>query len=617
MIKKLFKKKEKSTFQNFSVADQLAPMIITEEEDYLKIGNTYETTIIAVNYPTEKKLGWLSGLYDMEGNVSFTFHMDPTDNGSALKNIDTAVKKINYKLSQRTTASEKVSLEKEQKKLEKALNNLIENENNGFFTMGFSIRVRADTKKDLKRVKKRVSHKLLGTGITGYTPAGAMLDSFLTHLPYVKDKLFRYTAREMDSYAIASMFPFDSQDFGIKKGFAVGMNPNSKQQVNIDIRGLASHNMVLFGQTGQGKSKTMWLLMSRLYMDGARIIVIDPENEYGKPCRKMGGTTINVSNGTKDIINPLEVFGENTDNAIEDSGEKEIDDEEETRDIFSIHLQKKLEFFSLLAPTATELALAYVDDCLSELYKEYGISSETDFKTLTPKDYPILEDLYNKIEEKLENNKNKDLSDFQIILKKYVHGSNKKIFNGHTNVNLDNDFIVFNIKDLGQGTPMQTAAMSNTISYIWDLITNNVKETYLFVDEMHVLNNPRTPLSMAMLRDIYKRIRKYGESGAISATQQPSDALSVSQNGINYGAAVVQNSQIKILLPMEPQSIQDLRDKASMHFSEEEVNILSVTEDKVGEGLLLYANKKAHVQFQLSQTEWDYLGATPKVKEVA
>ena len=69
MIKKLFKKKEKSTFQNFSVADQLAPMIITEEEDYLKIGNTYETTIIAVNYPTEKKLGWLSGLYD---NVFFS-----------------------------------------------------------------------------------------------------------------------------------------------------------------------------------------------------------------------------------------------------------------------------------------------------------------------------------------------------------------------------------------------------------------------------------------------------------------------------------------------------------------------------------------------------------------
>lgn len=608
---KLKKRKQKQTFQSFSLADQIAPMIIIEEEDYLKIGDSYETTVLAIDFPndSEKQLGWLSEIFDIEGNVSVTLHMVPTGNTIAIENIDKAVKKTRGKLlNANNPESVQLSLKEDIKKYQSTIKNLITSSGNGFFSLGLSIKLVAPSKRELDKLKNRVKNKVVGTGITPYTPNGAMLDSFLTHLPFVNDKLFRYTAREIDSFAIASMFPFDSQDFGIKKGFAVGINPNSNQQINIDIRSLANHNMVLFGESGQGKSKTMWMLMCRVYMEGARVIIIDPENEYGVAIRRMGGTTINISNGTKDVINPLQVFGENTDNA-DDKG-KEY---EEPRDLFSIHLQNKMEFFKLLVPTSDELALAYVDDLLVELYKDFNIDSDTDFNKLEANDYPTLEDLYNKIQVSLDNKSNKKLDEFQIVLKKYVYGANKNIFNGHTNVDLNNDLICFNIKDLGEGTPMQTAAMSNTTQYIWDLITNNVKETYFFIDELHVLNNPKTPLTMELVRNIYKRIRKYGDSGAISASQQPSDVLNVAVNGVNYGSAVVENSQVTILLPMKPKSIQDLRDHASMSFSEEEVNVLSIREDKVGEGLLLYANKKAHVKFQLSSVEWEMLGATPKV----
>lgn len=626
----LFKKKKTATLKNTTLADQIAPMTIEEGQetihgktiDYLRIGEFYETTLMAVNLPPEGEVGWLAELYDMPGNISPTLHGELTGTSSALSSLDKSIRKNNRYLNDpNLSASMEEHYKTENKKMRAQIAALLNADGRGFFKVGLTVRLQAESPKALLLLKTRVENKLVGLGITPYVPTGRLIDGLETQLPYLENRLERYTRKGMDSEALATMVPFDSQSFGIRKGFVVGYHPQNKSvKINIDLDSLPNKNMILFGDSGQGKSVTMWELICRLYSkaDDIRIIIIDPENEYGASVRKMGGTTITLSNGTNDMINPLQVFVENVNNANEEEQEEE-ENYRNQRDDFSIHLQNKQEFFRILAPNLDEVVMSYVDDTLAEVYEDFNISSDSNFKEMKATDYPILTDLYNKIEEKLadEQGRFNKLRDFQVILKKYVHGMNKKLFNGYTNVNLNSNLICFNIKDLGTATEMQVAAMSNTIQYIWDLITNNVKETYLFIDEMHVLNNPNSPQSADMIKNIYKRIRKYGNSGAISATQQPADALSVIINGVNYGSAVFDNSIIQILLPMKPKSMQLLRDEASMQFTDEEVKILTIMEHKIGEGLLIYANKKTHVKFELTEEEWRLLGKKPKIVEVA
>lgn len=625
-----FKKKKKQTLKNKNIADQIAPMLIKEGQatyhgktiDYLQIGEVFETTLMVVNLPPDGEVGWLSELYDMAGNISVNIHGELTGTSSALDSLNKSIKKNMRNLDDpNITASSKEHYETENKKMRKAISNLINADGRGFFKAGLTVRIQGDSIKELLLLKNRVENKLVGLGMTPYVPSGCLVDGLETQLPYLNNQLERYTKKGMDSEALASMVHFDSQAFGVKKGFILGYHPQNKSiKVNIDVDSLPNKNMILFGDSGQGKSVTMWELICRLYSksDDVRILIIDPENEYGASVRKMGGTTITISNGTSDMINPLQVFVENVENADEENEEEE-ENYRNQRDDFAIHLQNKQEFFRILAPNLGEVVMSYVDANLAEVYEDFNISSETDFKKLSPTDYPTLTDLYDKIEEKLNDPKERyeKLRDFQVIFKKYVHGMNKKLFNGHTNVDLSNNLICFNIKDLGTATEMQVASMSNTIQYIWDLITNNVKETYLFIDELHVLNNPNSPQSAELIKNIYKRIRKYGQSGAISATQQPADTLSVMINGVNYGSAVFDNSIIQILLPMKPKSLQLLRDEASMQFTDEEVKILTIMEHKIGEGLLIYANKKSHIKFELTDEEWRLLGKKPKKFDVA
>ncbi|MBC1920468.1 DUF87 domain-containing protein [Listeria booriae] len=599
------KKKQKKTFQGFTYNDQLAPVIFREEEDYVKVGDEFERTVMVITYPEGGKLGWMRDVYAIDGNISTTFLSVPIPTEQAEKDLSSSIKNIKVKLRMSNLKeNERQRLEIRLDQTKNALRRIVGNENGGFFEVNLAFKIHAITLTELDKLTVRVKRKLSSKGVTAYIAQGAMKDAFLSHLPTVDSKIERYTARPMDAEALATMFPMDSSDLDVKTGFVVGVNPKTKQLISMDLRSLPNHNGILFGESGYGKTVTMFEIQSRLWMSGARVITVDPEGEYVAPTKKMGGTVIDVSNGSKDVINPLEVFYENTVNAS--------DDDEEAPDIFLEHLENKKIFFKLLRPQNDEDVLAELDDVLIELYKRFNINGETDFSKLKPEDYPILEDYYVLMEEMKTEESSEGYHKFLKVLKQYVYGSNKRIFNGHTNVNLDNNLIVFNIKKLGSGSAMQTCAMHNTIQYIWNLITNNVRETYIFFDEMHVLNNPDTPQAMKLIYQIYKRIRKYGDSGAWSATQQTSDALSLSVGGMNYGAAVVENSRVKIFLPLSSRSIQVLKDEADITFSEEELRIMTPRENNVGQALMNYSNKKVHVNFQPTSVEWALLGKNPK-----
>lgn len=602
---KLFTKKKKveNTFKNNVFADEIAPIYLEEHKDYIEIGdNGFETTVLAIIYPQKAKIGFARKLNNIEGNISLTRHLTPIDLERTMKLLNSSVRNIRSTMkSPGLKESEKAELKKKLQNAERAVTNLVENSTLRYFDFSLSVKIHAETKKELDRLIKKVKNRLTSCGITSYVCKGSMLDSFRTHLLTCEDHLHRYGSREMSSEEIATLAHFDTNDTSVSRGIVIGTNPITNQLVSLDTDGLPNGNGVAFGSSGYGKTTFFWMLMTRKWTNGERVIVVDPEGEYVEGGKKLDATIIDVSNGTDSILNPLEVIN--------------YSDNEESSSVFLNHLETKKIFFSLMFPMS-ETVLSYLEDCLTDVYTNFGINEQTELSSLKPTDYPILEDLYLMIEDKMNQDDSYNiLKDFKVVLKKYVYGSNKKIFNGHTNIDINNDFIIFNLKELKQGSNMQVCAMHNTVDFIWNLLTKNVCQTTVFIDEMHVLNNPKQPQGMELVHNMYKRIRKYGEGNKVSsvwaATQETKDAMSVTLDGFNYGAAVVANSSIKVLLPLDGKSIQTLQTEADMKFSQEEIRLMRPKKKNKGKALILYAEKKLHAKIELTEIEWETLGKKP------
>lgn len=602
MFKKKNKQKEKEkAFELFSIYDQLAPSIFEEERDYIQVGEGLERTLCITDYPSIAEMGWLSKLYRLEGNISFTFHIEPTSSSEMIKHLSGSIQELESRLvSGRLTPEMQQRANFEKESAEELLKKLISNDSGGMIYVHFLIRIYAETLDELNKLTNRVKNTLATKNLHGYIPTSRMQDAFFSHLPTLDHRLDDYTRRNMDSKAFATMFPFDETELFAKDGVAIGKNVKTKSLIQINKWELSNRNGVILGQSGYGKTVTAKTFLLRDYMDGIRIFIIDPEDEYSDMVRWLDGEVIELSNTTDTIINPLQVFFER--------------DEEGGSPLLQ-HVERLKVFFKLMRPTMTIDELAILDSYLMELYasEKFNINFKTNFFNLKPKDYPTLGDLYEYIMKKIKEDETQ-LEMFSYVLKQYVEGANKMIFNGHTNVNLNSNIISFNIKKLGVGSQLQVCAMYNAITFLWDEITKDKEKKSLFLDEVHVLADPNTPQSMELVYQIYKRIRKYG-GGAWSATQQVEDFLNATDGQRNYGGAVIENSLMKMLLPLEGKSLNDLVTKAQIKLSDEELKILKPRKKNKGQGLFLYADKRVHLQIEPTETEWEFIGGKPEVKE--
>jgi len=198
------------------------------------------------------------------------------------------------------------------------------------------------------------------------------------------------------------------------------------------------------------------------------------------------------------------------------------------------------------------------------------------------------------------------------VLYPYVKGSYSKAFNGCTNVDLSKDLICFDLFDLRDDETLQQVAMYNILTFLWDDATLDKTVTnQIYVDEAHILSDPKNPLAMQFLSSMYKLIRSF-RGGVTSATQQVGDFLSAVEGSKNYGEAVILNSITKLYLPMLQEEMNAIMSKTSESFSEEEQRLLVVRDaDKhknAGKGIYVVGSKKANIQVELTPEElklWD------------
>ncbi|MFP3123053.1 DUF87 domain-containing protein [Ectobacillus funiculus] len=578
-----------SYIETYSVPkNHWAPGIIEEARDYVQFGKNYARTLLVVDYPNSVRGNWLTRLYRFSGNMNVSTHLVPISSEKMIRHLNQSIEEYDARLNQPLSPVRRKETERKKISAESMLDALLHHNHKTIFLVHTYIHLQADSLEELNRVTERLQSIIWKTGLSVVPARDNMLEAFRSVLPIEEITLPHYTYQNMHTAAVSSMLPFDESELFMKNGVIIGQNLHTDNVVLVDMNDreiFPSRNMLILGTTGMGKSFFMqkhllrqWVLES----EETRFYIVDPEREFARLVDQIGGQVIRISNNTEHIINPFHILHDTTDEDIRGS-------------VLFLKMQRLKTFCKLIYPDMTVLESAMLERALFAVYKQYGITDQTVFAGRSAEEFPTVRDLY----ELIGDQEYGSLRDFREVLRMYTEGTNSKLFNGATNVNLHSGVICFDIKDLQQDGDSQPVAMFNILSFLWEEITRDtLTPKKLYVDEAHLLM--RNPKSALFLLDVYKRIRKYGGE-ALVASQQPIDFLGAVEGSHNVGKAILNNSISMLLLGLQDNDIRDLKEHDVLRLSEEEEAIIA--RRKQGEGIYVAGHHRVYIRVDVTPEE--------------
>ena len=293
------------------------------------------------------------------------------------------------------------------------------------------------------------------------------------------------TMRTMLTQSLAALMPFSVQELNDRGGNYYGINQVSRN-INIGNRKkLINGNGFVFGVPGSGKSFFCKMEMGNVFLSGRdEIIVIDPMNEYFDIANTYGGAVVNMSTYTAHYVNPLDM-------------DVNCLDWNDSRGMIRGKGEFMLGFCEqCIGKSLDSRQKSIIDRCVRKMYIDIAKSEE--------RQIPIMSDFYRLLMEQPEE----EARDIALSLELFVNGS-LNIFNHHTNVDVDNRFTVYGIRDLG--TELSPITMLVMMESIQSRIIANGKRgiaTWLYIDEFHVLLN--SEYSAKYLQQLWKKVRKQG-----------------------------------------------------------------------------------------------------------
>lgn len=331
--------------------------------------------------------------------------------------------------------------------------------------------------------------------------------------------------RVLPASSVANLFPFAYSGKTDPKGFYIGHDKfGSNIIVDLDRRAedKTNANILILGNSGQGKSYLLKLLLCNILESGKSIISLDPEHEYVDITNNLGGCFIDLMSGEY-IINVLEPKCWDENGSPDD---KDAPQAFRKTSKLSQHISFLRDFFRSYKDF-TDAQIDIIELMAEQLYRECGITDESDFRRLKPTDYPILSDLYALIENEYKNYDEskhplyttENLREILLGLHSMCVGAEAQFFNGHTNI-AGHRFLTFGVKGMLQASKnIRNALLFNILSYMSDaLLTNG--NTAAAIDELYLfLSNP---IAIEYIRNCMKRVRKK-ESAVILASQNLED----------------------------------------------------------------------------------------------
>lgn len=405
--------------------------------------------------------------------------------------------------------------------------------------------------------------------------------------PQLTDQL--QIRRNMNTGAISTSFPFTSADLTDNKGILYGVNMHNNGLVIFDRFTLENANLVVFAKSGAGKSFTVKLEALRSMMVGADVLIIDPENEYQKLSDAVGGSYIRLSLNSDTRVNPFDL--------------PKVIDTDEADDALRANLVTLHGLLRLMLGGSQMAANGQImggllpaeeadlDQALIDTYARAGITSDPLTHNSTP---PTIHDLYDTLLHM--GGTGPSLAQ---RLRKYTTGTFAGIFSQQSNIDINNNMVVFNIRDLEE--ELRPVAMYIVLGHIWNITRTQQKKRMLIVDEAWQLM--KYDDSASFLSSIAKRARKYG-LGLTTITQDVEDFM-----GSKMGRAIVANSSMQLLLKQSTSAVDVLSDVFKL--TDEEKKRLS--NFPVGQGLFFAGQNHVHIQIIASETETGLITTNPQI----
>jgi type IV secretory pathway VirB4 component len=553
----------------------IAPAGAEVSPNFLKIGDKIAKTFFILSYPRYLSTGWFEPIINLPNLFDVAIYINPVDTGISLKNLR---KKAGQLESQMNEEQQKGLVRNPM--LETAINDVeglrdsLQQSQEKMFNVGVYITIYADTQDELARLESKLTTMMEAKLIYIKPALFQQLDGLTSILPLENDKLQVFSP--MNTSPISSFFPFISEDLSSNQGIMYGVNLNNNNLVIFDRFSLENANQVVFAKSGSGKSYTTKLEIIRSLMAGIEmVIVIDPENEYGKLADTFGGSMFNISLSSHEHINPFDI--------------PIIPDGETPSDVLRSHIVTLSSLIKLMVGKITPEEDSILDRAITETYASREITPDNDF---AGKEAPLLSDLETVLRN-LEGGK--DLAE---KLYKYTKGSFAGFLNQPTNIDVNNRLIVFSIRDLEE--ELRPIGMYVVLNFIWNIIRAKLAKRLLFIDEAWIMM--KNDDSAQFLFGLVKRARKY-YLGVTTITQDVEDFLRSP-----YGRPIVTNSSIQMLLKQAPATI-DIVAKA-FDLTDAEKNFLLGAE--IGTGIFFAGKRHVAIQIVPSYFEDQVITTNPE-----
>ena len=563
----------------------------------VQTGENYVRVLAVADYPKRVYGNWLSELRRKKGVIDIVQYVDSANNQSM---IDYYRKTIQNKEAEKLQVHDPYKLkilDSYIKSANQQLDKYLDNQAT-FVYQHMLIYLRAKSEKELDDLTDKVKNTLIKLQMKPLVPVKATFQAFWSAMPINTNLLSEYTYRESNTDVASSMFPFDNPEIlDLKPRSDIeGINQDTGSLIAIDKfdrNKTLNQNEVIIGTSGVGKTTYMIQKILRYAVQGYKIYIIDPENEYSKIVEKLGGAVLHLSSNSSHKINPLQIFSE------------ELISEDEKADSMYKLVNEKIQrlkgFLETLKPDINQVEKAIMDDIFQQAYKTSGILQYRHIDEIKAEQWPTLKNVYDELEKLKSSNAERfeRVKDLYYILGSYVNGSNT-LFNGITSVDLKSNIVSFDLKPLQSEHEVQAGAYLVTFQFLWDEITKErTQRKKLFVDEFHFLTLHKQ--SATFFHQAYKRFRKYN-AGAIAGTQQIQDVIEGhTDNGMNIGEAIIGNSFTKVFFGLDGKGVDEVIAKLHMKFSDKERKLLN--HRRQGQCLMIYGGQRAFMNVELTEEE--------------
>ncbi|MCA9363311.1 DUF87 domain-containing protein [Candidatus Kaiserbacteria bacterium] len=556
-----------------TLTDVIAPSAVSVTPKNINISGVTTRVYYAVSYPRFLNDGWMEPVLNLTKELDISIFIHPIDTADTLKKFQKKVAEVQSQISLKEERGEvrDPELEAAYRNLEELRDKLQQAEEK-LFNVGFYLAVYGQDEAVVNQAENDI-RGILDSRMIALKPALFQQEQgFKSIAPLSHDELLVHS--KFNSAPLSSFFPFTSFDLTSDQGILYGINRHNSSLVLFDRYSLTNYNSVTFATSGAGKSYTLKLEILRSLMFGTEVIVIDPEREYEYLAEATGGRFFNISLSSDHHVNPFDL--------------PPPAEDEDPRDVLRTHIIELVGLFRLMLGGLSPEEETLVDLAIQETYALKDITGDVNFADMEP---PLLTD-FEMVLAGMEGS-----TSLISRLQKYTSGTWSGFMNQPTNVDINQKFMVFSLRDMED--ELKTIAMYIITNFIWGSIRRRLAKRLMVIDEAWWMMKSEDTASF--LFSLAKRGRKY-YLGIATITQDVDDFLRSP-----YGVPMITNSSIQFLMKQSPTAIDNIQQ--TFNLTDEEKLLL--LESNVGEGIFFAGLKHVAIKVIASYTEDQIITSDP------